>query len=462
MHLAGSAARIVAGVVAAAITVVVGLAAAGPSTRRRMTWGSPRARTRSRSSARSALIVGIVAYAAVEWAQTRRLDSIARQFSTRAVVLMALAIPINIVLGQVVGARCACRCTWTRSGRSSSACSPARSPARRPGCSRTSPGRSCSAARRSGRRSRGRSGSWPRRSGSSPAWSPGPAGSEAGRTRRCRRLVAGVLAGAALLWTVVAFGILPFYRGMCATLGAQPGALGTCFELLAAGGERRPGPSLGRTRACSSDSRSASPRWPCGSRAAATSGWSCALVAGSICGVLSALIAAPIAALVFGGVTGGGTDLLVAMFLQAGVGPPERGPPAGADLRFDRQVDQLRARVHGRRRALASPRRAVPAGRSGPCKVRDRGDVLTVVPSAPESGGALAPEDAALLARLAPPAPTAFHRLNPLTKATFAAALTVAAIGHGGYVVPALLLASAFLAGRRRACWTGRFAWRCS
>jgi hypothetical protein len=43
-----------------------------------------------------------------------------------------------------------------------------------------------------------------------------------------------------------------------------------------------------------------------------------ALVAGAVCGVISALIAAPIATLVFGGVTGGGTDLLVLAFLQAG------------------------------------------------------------------------------------------------------------------------------------------------
>ncbi len=43
-----------------------------------------------------------------------------------------------------------------------------------------------------------------------------------------------------------------------------------------------------------------------------------ALAAGAVCGVISALIAAPIATLVFGGVTGGGTDLLVLAFLQAG------------------------------------------------------------------------------------------------------------------------------------------------
>jgi energy-coupling factor transport system substrate-specific component len=43
-----------------------------------------------------------------------------------------------------------------------------------------------------------------------------------------------------------------------------------------------------------------------------------AVVAGAACGVISALIAAPIAVLVFGGVTGSGTDLLVLAFTQAG------------------------------------------------------------------------------------------------------------------------------------------------
>lgn len=52
----------------------------------------------------------------------------------------------------------------------------------------------------------------------------------------------------------------------------------------------------------------------------------------------------------------------------------------------------------------------------------------------------LAPEDVELLARLAPAAPTAYHRLNPLTKATAAAGVTLAAIVLGGYVVPVALL----------------------
>jgi hypothetical protein len=42
------------------------------------------------------------------------------------------------------------------------------------------------------------------------------------------------------------------------------------------------------------------------------------VVAGAIVGVISALLSAPISAIVFGGVTGSGTDLLVAAFQQAG------------------------------------------------------------------------------------------------------------------------------------------------
>jgi hypothetical protein len=51
-----------------------------------------------------ALLVGFVAYAATEYAQTRRLDSITSQFDTRTIVLIPIAIAINIILGQTVSA----------------------------------------------------------------------------------------------------------------------------------------------------------------------------------------------------------------------------------------------------------------------------------------------------------------------------------------------------------------------
>ena len=50
-----------------------------------------------------ALIAAFVAYALVEYLQTRQLASIGRQFDTRTVVLMPVAIAVNIVLGAAVG-----------------------------------------------------------------------------------------------------------------------------------------------------------------------------------------------------------------------------------------------------------------------------------------------------------------------------------------------------------------------
>jgi hypothetical protein len=49
-----------------------------------------------------AVPLAIAAYAAVEYLQTRRLDSITRQFDTRTVLLMPVAIAVNIVLGTAV------------------------------------------------------------------------------------------------------------------------------------------------------------------------------------------------------------------------------------------------------------------------------------------------------------------------------------------------------------------------
>jgi energy-coupling factor transport system substrate-specific component len=50
------------------------------------------------------LLVGIVLYAVVEYAQTKRLASITSQFDTRTIVLIPIAIAINIILGQTVAA----------------------------------------------------------------------------------------------------------------------------------------------------------------------------------------------------------------------------------------------------------------------------------------------------------------------------------------------------------------------
>ena len=50
----------------------------------------------------AALIVGVIAYAATEYGQTGRLESISSQFDTRTIVLIPIAIAINIILGQTV------------------------------------------------------------------------------------------------------------------------------------------------------------------------------------------------------------------------------------------------------------------------------------------------------------------------------------------------------------------------
>lgn len=52
----------------------------------------------------AALGAAFLAYAAMEYAQTRRFDSITHQFDTRTLVLMPLAIALNIILGQAVAA----------------------------------------------------------------------------------------------------------------------------------------------------------------------------------------------------------------------------------------------------------------------------------------------------------------------------------------------------------------------
>ncbi|CAN5774878.1 hypothetical protein BH24CHL5_BH24CHL5_13350 [soil metagenome] len=52
----------------------------------------------------AALGVAFVVYAAVEYGQTKRFDSITGQFDTRTLVLMPIAIALNIILGQAVAA----------------------------------------------------------------------------------------------------------------------------------------------------------------------------------------------------------------------------------------------------------------------------------------------------------------------------------------------------------------------
>jgi hypothetical protein len=86
-------------IAAAAVTlIIVGLIAIALL----FTWGGPDAQAAWALVAVVAVPAAIGAYAVVERHQTGRLDSIARQFDTRTLVLMPVAIAINIVLGMAV------------------------------------------------------------------------------------------------------------------------------------------------------------------------------------------------------------------------------------------------------------------------------------------------------------------------------------------------------------------------
>lgn len=78
---------------------------------------------------------------------------------------------------------------------------------------------------------------------------------------------------------------------------------------------------------------------------------------------------------------------------------------------------------------------------SGPSASR-RADQIdnATAPTDGTRGAILSPSDAAYLKSLAPPTPSAYHRLNPLTKATAATVATLAAFVLGGYIGPAAIL----------------------
>jgi hypothetical protein len=52
----------------------------------------------------AAFLVALVVYGLIEYMQTRRLTSITSQFDTRTIVLIPIAVAFNIILGQTVGA----------------------------------------------------------------------------------------------------------------------------------------------------------------------------------------------------------------------------------------------------------------------------------------------------------------------------------------------------------------------
>ena len=153
------------------------------------------------------------------------------------------------------------------------------------------------------------------------------------------------------------------------------------------------------------------------------------IAGGAICGVVSALISAPIAAYVFGGVTGSGTDLLVAAFQQAGsdliTAVTQQGllsDPIDKTITFFVVVLDPPD-------VVPAVRRTLPAGREG----SRPGAGVALSPSAGvDPRRRSEPADLERSRRLVPPTPSPYHRLNPLTKAVIATVGSIGAFAWAG------------------------------
>jgi hypothetical protein len=254
-----------------------------------------------------ALIVGLVAYAVAEYAQTGRLESITSQFDTRTIVLIPIAIAINIILGQTVAAALKVPVYLDSIG-------------------------TILVGVLAGPIAGAVTGGL-----ANLIWTyvlPAPFHSDYAAPFFIVAVEIGLLAGifgrfgffrsrpntptdrlaigAAVVIAIVAvigvYGFIPFYSGGAITFFAptQPGAagpdpifviLGWLVALILVGALLGLLALLFLRRDL---------------------GAAYVFVAGLVCGIISAIISAPISAIVFGGVTGSGTDLLVAAFQQAG------------------------------------------------------------------------------------------------------------------------------------------------
>ena len=250
-----------------------------------------------------ALLFAFIAYAIVEYAQTRRLDSIAGQFDTRTIVLMPIAIAINIVLGQTVGTALKIPLYLDSIGTILVGALAGPIPGALTGLLANLIWTFVLAGTPFG---------------SPYAWPYAIVAAEIGllagvfgyygffRSRPNTdwgRLVAGLVVAILVLGGLVWFGVIPFYQGNFQFFGdignvdslfvaiAYLIAIGLLLALVALAVQLFVKRDLGVAYI---------------------------VVGGAICGVISALISAPISAFVFGGVTGSGADILVAAFQQAG------------------------------------------------------------------------------------------------------------------------------------------------
>src|SRR3954453_18195705 len=103
--MATSWVRALVGIVAFFVVVVVGLSVVGPlDLTKDPVTGLIAGQNTVIVLLGIALVIAFLAYAATEYAQTNRLESITSQFDTRTIVLIPIAIAINIILGQTVSA----------------------------------------------------------------------------------------------------------------------------------------------------------------------------------------------------------------------------------------------------------------------------------------------------------------------------------------------------------------------
>jgi hypothetical protein len=259
------------------------------------------------------LLIGFVVYAAVEWLQTRRFDSIARQFDTRTIVLIPFAIAINVVLGQTVAV--ALKVPVYIDSIGTIVVGVLAGP-----FAGAATGLLSNLA-------------WTFLLAGTPVGSPfawpfaivaaeigllagifGYAGVFRPRLGTPRdRFAAGLAVGAVVLAALVWYGIVPQYRDLCANATPGPGCLSLfqpteaippAFLVIALGFV-----ALLLVTLAVLVVRLVARR---------DLGVVFVLVAGASCGVISAFIAAPIAAYLFAGVTGSGTDFLVLLFQSAG------------------------------------------------------------------------------------------------------------------------------------------------
>jgi hypothetical protein len=248
------------------------------------------------------LLVGFITYAIIEYAQTKRLDSIARQFDTRTIVLMPIAIAINIVLGQTVGTALKIPLYLDSIGTILVGALAGPIPGALTGLLANLIWTFVLAGTPFG---------------SPYAWPYAIVAAEIGllagvfgyygffRSRpntSIPRLVGGLVVAGLILFGLMFYGVIPFYQGNFTFFGTSPTdgfftaiayviAIGLVLALVALAIQLFAKRDLGVAYI---------------------------VVCGAICGVVSALISAPISAFVFGGVTGSGADILVAAFQQAG------------------------------------------------------------------------------------------------------------------------------------------------